>query len=399
MNGDRAMERPIRVLQVLGTMDLGGAESRVMDLYRNTDRERVQYDFMVHTAKKGFFEEEIDSLGGRVYRMPRFAVYNWLSYRNAWKRFFASHPGYACVHGHMTSTASLYLPVAKASGVPVTVAHARSAGVDGGLKGLATRILRRPLSRRTDYCFAASQLAGEAVFGKKAVAQGIVHVIPNAIALQKYRYDPEKRKEMRRRLSLEGKFAIGHVGRFNPMKNHGFLLDVFAKICQIYPESVLLLLGDGSGMEEAQKKARELGIADRTLFLGQKGNVQDYYQAMDYFVFPSLYEGLPGTVLEAQAAGLPCLLSDTITREVGLTGLVSYRSLSEGAEGWARAVCRGLREKDGIFWEEGFDVLGQERATRIGQLADAGFDAARQAALMIDFYEKGAPPWERKNCC
>lgn len=399
MNGDRAMERPIRVLQVLGTMDLGGAESRVMDLYRNTDRERVQYDFMVHTAKKGFFEEEIDSLGGRVYRMPRFAVYNWLSYQNAWKRFFASHPGYACVHGHMTSTASLYLPVAKASGVPVTVAHARSAGVDGGLKGLATRILRRPLSHRTDYCFAASQLAGEAVFGKKAVAQGIVHVIPNAIALQKYRYDPEKRKEMRRRLALEGRFAVGHVGRFNPMKNHGFLLDVFAKVCQIYPDSVLLLLGEGSGMEEAKKKAEELGIADRVLFLGQKGNAQDYYQAMDYFVFPSLYEGLPGTVLEAQAAGLPCLLSDTITREVGLTGLVSYRGLSEGAESWARTVCRGLREKNGVFWEEDFDALGQERATRIGQLADAGFDADRQAALMMDFYEKGDLPWERKNCC
>ena len=126
------MKEPIRVLQVLGTTGLGGAESRVMDLYRNIDRERVQFDFAVHTSKKGYFDEEIEALGGHIYRLPRFQVYNWIPYRTAWRSFFKEHPGYACVHGHMTSTASIYLPEAKRAKIALTAAHARSAGTEGG---------------------------------------------------------------------------------------------------------------------------------------------------------------------------------------------------------------------------------------------------------------------------
>lgn len=392
------MGEPIRVLQVLGTTDLGGAESRVMDLYRNMDRERVQFDFAVHTEKKGFFDEEIETMGGRIYRMPRFLVYNWYAYRKAWRLFFSEHPDYACVHGHMTSTAAIYLPLASAAGVPRTVAHARSAGVDSGIKGVLTRLLRRSLYKKTEYCLAASALAGEAVFGRYAAAQGIVHVVPNAVQLQKYEYDPDKRAKMRARLSLEGKFTVGHVGRFSPMKNHGFLLEVFRAVCDRRPESVLLLLGTGSGIQEAKQKAQALGIADRVLFLGQKGNVQDYYQAMDFFLFPSLYEGLPGTVLEAQAAGLPCLLSDTITREVGVTDLVTYKSLSDGPQAWAEevlnTVCAGAADS-----ENGEERWEENRRTRLPQLRSAGFDAAAQAARWMDFYEKGDPIWEKENCC
>lgn len=368
------MGEPIRVLQVLGGTNLGGAESRVMDLYRNIDRTRVQFDFAVHTRDKGFFDEEIEALGGRIYSLPRFVGYNWIAYRKAWKQFFAEHPGYACVHGHMTSTASLYLPLAKKAGVRTTAAHARSAGVDGGLKGMLTRILRKSLKRKADYCLAASALAGEAVFGTKAVVQGKVHVLPNAIEAEKYDYDRAKRQEMRERLGIKNSYVFGHVGRFHPCKNHGFLIEVFGAVCAEHPDSRLFLLGEGSGMEEIRKKAEELGILDRVEFLGNRAAVSDYYQAMDCFVFPSLYEGLPGTVLEAQSAGLPCVVSDTVTREVGVTDLVTFLPLTASPEEWAKTALKKAE---------------LPRRGRTEEIRQSGFDVKTQAAFMQRFYETG----------
>ena len=373
-------EQTVRVLQVLGGTGLGGAESRVMDLYRSIDRTRIQFDFAVHTTQKGFFDDEIRALGGNIYALPRFQGYNLFAYRKAWKRFFAEHAGYAFVHGHMTSTASVYLPLAKQAGVPVTAAHARSAGVDGGLKGILTRLMRLPLWKRTDYCLAASGLAGEAVFGKKAVEQGKVIVLPNAISASKYAYDPEKREKLRAELGVGNAFVIGHVGRFHPCKNHAFLIEIFGKVCEKKPDSRLLLLGEGSGMESIRQKACELGVEDRILFLGNRANVQDYYQAMDMFVFPSFYEGLPGTVLEAQTAGLPCLISDRITQEVCVTGLVKRLALEADAQLWAEEA---LEASEAV-----------SRKSRLEEIRESGFDTERQAALMQRFYETGRLPEE-----
>ncbi|MDO4294398.1 MAG: glycosyltransferase family 1 protein [Eubacteriales bacterium] len=370
------MREPIRVLQVLGGTGLGGAESRVMDLYRNMDRDRVQFDFAVHTEKKGYFDDEIRRLGGRIYPLPRFRIYNWRAYRRAWKRFFETHPGYACVHGHMTSTAALYLPAAKRGGAALTVAHARSAGTDRGAKGLATRLLRRGLWKKADICLACSALAGQAVFGKRAWERGLVHVVPNAIEVEKYAYDPEKREKMRGRLGLSDRFVVGHVGRFNVMKNHLFLVEVFHQICRKRPDATLLLLGEGDCMEAARRRAEELSVSERVIFAGNKGNAEDYYQAMDLLIFPSLYEGLPGTVLEAQAAGLPCLMSDTITGEVALTELVETESLGQTAQEWAKRAL-ALTEKAG------------QRRSRLEQIRAAGFDAKQQALSLEQFYRTG----------
>ena len=144
---------PVRVLNVLGTTNLGGAESRVMELYRALDRAKVQFDFLVHTEKEGQYSEEIRRLGGRIYSVPRFRVFNILSYKKALRKFFREHNEFAAVQGHMTSTASIYLPIAKKAGIPVTIAHARSAGVDPGVKGFITKMIRYPLKYRADYCF------------------------------------------------------------------------------------------------------------------------------------------------------------------------------------------------------------------------------------------------------
>lgn len=203
------MTDAIRVLHVLGGVGLGGAESRIMDLYRQMNREEIQFDFLVHqndtsVRKAQFYDEEIRQLGGRIYVLPKFKVYNYAAYRNAVQDFFASHHEFRVVQGHMTSTAGIYLPIAKRFGVPVTVAHSRNAGVDKGLKGIATKFFRRNLIEKADYCFACSKPAGTDVFGEEAVRSGRVKIIHNAIDVEKFRFDMVKRNEMRERLGLKG---------------------------------------------------------------------------------------------------------------------------------------------------------------------------------------------------
>ena len=207
------METPIRILHVLGGTNLGGAESRTMDLYRHMDKSMVQFDFLVHTDKEGYFDKEIEELGGHIYRVSRFRVYNYFSYVRQWKRFFKVHHEYRAVQGHMTSTAAIYLPIAKKAGISVTIAHARSAGVDRGIKGALTRYLRRNLPEKTDFMFTCSRLAGISVFGKKAVEEGKTVFLPNAIDCGNFAYNPEMRKKIREELGIADQYVIGHVGR------------------------------------------------------------------------------------------------------------------------------------------------------------------------------------------
>ena len=206
------MTDPLRVLNVLGTTNLGGAESRVMELYRALDRDKVQFDFLVHTLKEGQYSAEIRRMGGRIYNVPRFKVFNLFAYKKALRAFFGAHHEFAAVHGHMTSTAAIYLPIAKKAGIPVTIAHARSAGVDRGVKGLVTRVIRWPLKYRADYCFACSAEAAEAVYGTRWIRKGKVWTIPNAIDTRRFGYDPAVRRQVRSELGLDGKFVV-EIGR------------------------------------------------------------------------------------------------------------------------------------------------------------------------------------------
>ena len=374
------MGQPVRILHVLGNTQLGGAESRIMDLYRHMDRSVVQFDFVVHSKEEGYFNEEIRKLGGRIFRVPRFRVLNYFSYCRAWKKLLQEHRDadgrseFHMIQGHMTSTAAIYLPIARKCGIETTIAHARSAGVDKGLKGILTRFLRRNLSKKADYLFTCSELAGISVFGKKAVEQGRTRFLPNAIDCQKFAPDPLVREKIRRELGIEKCYVIGHVGRFHYAKNHEYLLRVFAELVKRKTRDyVLLLLGEGSGMEDIRILSRELGIGDKVYFLGNKSNVNDYYQAMDYFVYPSRFEGMPGTIVEAQTAGLRCLMSDTICKEVIATDLVTTRSIHEDPGLWADEIEQHLQ---------------YQRSSRVDEMKELGFDVHGQAVLMTDFYTR-----------
>lgn len=377
------MGEAVRVLHVLGGLSLGGAESRIMDLYRCMDRKKVQFDFLVHQGAAGeripeFYDEEVKELGGRIYLLPKFKGYNYFSYRKAVREFFARHHDFRVVQGHMTSTAAIYLPEAAKAGIPVRAAHARSAGVDRGIKGIVTRLLRIPLLRRADYCFACSREAGESVFGKRWKNSPKALVIPNAVDAGKFVYRKEIRDKIRKEWGLEDCFVIGHVGRFHYAKNHEFLLEIFAAVQKSLKEkgteAVLMLLGEGPGMDAAKKQAVQLGIEKAVLFMGNRKEVWDYYQAMDYFAFPSRFEGLPGTVVEAQAAGLKCMISDRITQEVGFTELVAYKDIALPAKDWAEQI---------------IDGIPYERKNMRQAVEAAGFDVKEQAGRMENFYVSG----------
>lgn len=396
------MNQPTIVLHVVGRLDIGGAESRIMDLYRNIDREKVQFVFCQHTKDRCAFEEEVESLGGKVYHIPRFNVKNYFSYKKAWKEFFQKHPEIKVVQGHMTSTAAIYLPMAKKAGVEITIAHARSAGVDPGVKGKLTGFLRRNLYQKCDYRFTCSAMAGEAVFGDQNIIAKKAIFIPNAIEVDRFQFDAQTREEIRYELGITGKFVIGHVGRFSHMKNHKYMLQILKQCIEIekeqkLAETVLMFLGDGELREEIMEQAVDMGISSRVLFMGNKRDVHRYYQVMDYFLLPSFYEGLPGTAIEAQASGLPGIMSDTVTKEAVVTDLLQVRSIKEDAILWAKEIMKKNQELMQLSQEsENIPEAGQaveagrmDRASYARKVKEASFDVKEQAKKMQEFYLTG----------
>ncbi len=363
--------KPLHVLHVFGRLNRGGAESRVMDLYRNMDRTKVQFDFMQHTTRVCDFQTEIEQLGGKVYHVPPFRFWNYFSYCKAWKQFIREHPEIRIVHGHMTSTASVYLPIAHKKGV-FTIAHSRNAGVDKGIKGKLTKFLRRNLKEKCDRCFACSKLAGEAVFGKEAMEQGNVTIIPNAIDAARFTFDPEERKKKREELHIRPEeFLIGEVGRFDPQKNQKYAVEILAECRKKNFPAKLILIGEGPLMENVRQQVEELQLQKYVIFTGLQKNVAPFYQAMDFFLLPSFYEGLPGVAVEAQASGLRGILSDAITTETAMTTLMEFRSVQEPAEVWAdRIIACGH----------------YERQNTLKELQEAGFDVKSLAKQLQDFY-------------
>lgn len=390
----------IRALQILGTTKLGGAESRIMELYRLMDKNRVQFDFLVHMdggeykralrdgvnpveyREPEHYDEEIYKLGGNIYALPRFKVYNYFSYKRAVKDFFEKHHDYTVAHGHMTSTAAIYLPVAKKAGIKYTVAHTRSAGVDPGIKGKITKIMRKSLYKKADSLFACSRLAGELTFEGHPF-----EYVPNTIDTLRFEYSEESRSEIRTKYNIpDDTVVIGHVGSFREAKNHIFLLKTYKEFVSGAMASnintMLFLCGDGPLRSQMEDIAISLGIADSVIFAGNQSEVEKYYSAFDIFAFPSIYEGLPGSVVEAQAAGLVTIVSDRVTNEVILTDRAVALGIDSVSD-WAKA----FEKYAGLIMNEGLLTEGRvKRKEYVTQIKNAGFDVHEQASKMMAFY-------------
>ena len=356
------MDQPIRVVHVLGSLYRGGAETMIMNLYRKVDRSKVQFDFIIHDKEYCDYKEEVLNLGGKIYYAPRYRGYNHLEYKAWWNEFFSEHHEYKIIHGHVRSTASIYLKIANKYGLK-TICHSHSTSSRGNcIEKLVKDTMQFPIKNIANYLFACSNNAGEWLYGKKSIEKKNYRVIKNAIDIEKYKFDEVKRRNIRNELQInQDKFVIGHVGSFTEPKNHKFLLDLFFEIQKINENALLLLIGGGVLEEKIKNYAKELMIEDKVIFKGQVYNVHDYMQAMDVFLFPSLWEGLPVTVVEAQASGLYCIISDTITNEVCITPNIKSLSLkNDSLEKWTEVVNSksiGKRyDNDSYIKDSGYDI-------------------------------------------
>ncbi len=358
------MDKQLRVAQVLGVMTGYGVEAFVMNHYRFIDRSKVQFDFFVNEDSTKVPYEEIEKLGGRVYRIPSYRRLG--KYISTLTRIFRENR-YQIVHSHVNTLSVFPLYAAKKAGVPIRVSQSHSSAARGeGKKNIAKNILRT-FSRTyaTDYA-ACSVSAGTWLFGKKATERGQVTVLHNVIDVKACVYDPDVRAQVRRQLELDGKFVVGHVGRFCFQKNQEFVLDIFKIVHECNSDSILLLVGDGETRDQLEKKAEKLGIRDRVIMLGNRDDVGRLYQAMDVLVFPSRYEGLPLVPVEAQAAGLKVVISTRISPEIRMRDGVVFLELSDPAERWAMEALRlnpGVREYRGDFssYDMAFQAEEMER--------------------------------------
>lgn len=354
---------PIRMLHIVTYMGRGGLETMLMNYYRAIDRTKVQFDFLTHRDFRADYDDEIEALGGKIYRLPNLNPFS-RSYLGALDRFFREHPEYRIVHSHLDCMSAIPLKAAKKHGVPVRIAHSHSSRQDRDLKYPLKLLFKRSIPGQATQLFACGKEAGKWMFGTDDF-----RVLNNAIDAERYRFDPVVRQEVRRELGIPADApVVGHVGRFMAPKNHGFLLRIFAEL----PDHArLLLVGDGELLAENERLAEELGVRDRVIFAGLRSDVDRMLQAMDVFVFPSLYEGLPLSVIEAQAAGLPCLISDKVPIECKKTDLVTQIPLDASPAEWAEAVLSAAEAPRG-------DTLAQIRET--------GFDIRANAEWLQNYY-------------
>ena len=348
----------VRVLQVIGSLYLGGSQTMVMNLYRNIDRSKMQFDFIIDHTVDMDFEEEIKSLGGKIYVMPTFKGHNILEVIRAWNQFFAVHPEYKVIHSHVRSYASVYLPIAKKYGLK-TVIHSHSTSNGSGFPALVKMIMQYPLRYQADCYLSCSKDAGKWLFGDKVAAGEKFKILQNAIDIADYQYSETGREKIRKELKLDDEILFGHVGRFHESKNPIFLIEVFHQLHKQMPKSKLVMVGDGELRKQIEEKIRQFGLEKDVYLLGTRNDVKMILQAMDCFLFPSCWEGVPVTVIEAQAAGLPCFVSDTVTKDVGASDLVRYLPIQNGTEPWVKAITETSLERKNVTEEikqEGFDI-------------------------------------------
>lgn len=362
--------KEVRVLHVGMTPNHGGLESFVMNIYRHIDRSKVQFDFLTLNGDKIAYEDEIIDMGGKVYPLiykRRDLVKHFF---NLPLKFLNSHKEIQVIHFHKSHLADLdNLIVAKICGVPVRIVHAHSSGYIfplGRITRFIEKLNKKYLDKLSTHNLSCSELAGEWMFDNLPY-----EVVPNAIDTDKFKFDVNKRENLRKKLSLENKFVIGHVGTFFDVKNQKFLVDVFGEFVKKRDDAKLLLIGEGPMKAEIIEKVDRMNLNNSVIFTGTKKNVNEYMQAIDVFVLPSKFEGFPIVSVEAQSAGLPCIISSNITREIAITDQVLFRSI-DNIDDWVVAL----------------EDIGNKRRRydNLQQIKNAGYDIKTMSKHMELFY-------------
>ena len=369
---DSTKRHPVRVLMLFTILNRGGAETMVMNYYRAIDRSKVQFDFVVHREEEGDYEEEIRSLGGNIYRMMPLRPHTFGKYERQISAFFDEHPEYRIIHGQCSESGYFFYKEAARRGIPVIIAHAHNSHVKFDLRWIVRTWMKHKMRPYLTHCFACGEEAAEWLFGKEMAQKAII--LRNAIDTSQHLFDEQLREKKREELGLSPKaLTICHIGRFDKVKNHSFILEVFEELLKKRPNAHLLLIGDGDLREPTEKKASQQGLLDRVHFLGVRRDVSELLLASDAMVFPSLFEGLPVTLVEAQCAGLPCVISKNIPEEAVLTDLVEQVSLNDSADKWAdKLMSAATRPCD--------------RRAYAKKVAAAGFDIKNNSRWLEEFY-------------
>ncbi len=363
----------IRVLQYIGSLEQGGSQAMIMNLYRNIDRTKVQFDFVIHAGGITPLAEEAQSMGAVIYTCPAYRMKTSREYSKWWKNFFGEHPEYKIVHSHVRSTAAIVLEIAKKSGCK-TIAHSHSTSSGSGFSAMVKNLFQYRIRYVADYFMGCSQVAGEWLFGKKICASDRYFNVRNAIDAEKYIYDKVIADSIRKELGYtDDDFVIGHVGRFSAPKNHVFLLDVFNEVHKRDPKYKLLLVGDGELREEIEQKIKDYGLGNVVTLTGVRSDVNRLMMGMDLFLFPSLYEGLGIVMIEAQATGCPCIASDGVPKEAKISESVEYIELDEACEHWAEIILRKTKS---------------ERMDMYQTVLNAGYDIVGTTQWLQNFYTK-----------
>lgn len=331
----------IRILHITSSLAKNGTETFIMNVYRQIDRSLIQFDFLIFTESTDGFCDEVLSLGGQIYRLPPRRQ-GFFRYRNELNAFFREK-GNLYQGIHLSScTLSSVLPVQIASkyGIPLRIVHAHNSSWSGGAHNYIFHMINKHRLRKyVTHCLACSEVAAKWFYSGTSLLEKSI-VVKNGIDVEKFNYNPDKREQIRKDIHAEHAFVVGHIGRFTKVKNQSFLLDVFREIKKKRPNAILLLVGEGELELQVKKKAEVMGLEESVKFMGRRDDVSDLLQGMDCFVFPSLFEGLPFALIEAQAAGLPVITSENVSPEVSLTSGLHFLSLKQSPAIWADEIVR-----------------------------------------------------------
>lgn len=361
---------PEHVAHVIGKLSAGGVEAVMYNYYRFIDHTKYQFDFIIDADSSCEPLQELIDMGAKYYVVHPYQQLP-LYLRDLERIFKENH--YRIVHSSMNTLAVFSLYAAWRVGVPVRICHSHSTAAKGETKKNVFKYLLRPFSKTfvTNLC-ACSQLAGKWLFGEKTFSEGTVTVFNNAIDLTKFSFKPEVREETRKELAIpDDCLLIGHIGRFCFQKNQEFLIKIFCEVLKEKPCAKLLLVGIGPDMERIRNLVKAHGVGNKVIFLGARNDVNRIYQAIDVFILPSRYEGLPVVLIEAQAAGLPCIVSDAVTDEACQTENFCWKSLRDTPSEWAKLVCE----------------LADHKNKREGALLDK-FDIRKQAKVLEMYYDR-----------
>ena len=371
---DDKTRKPIRILHVLTAMNRAGAETMLMNLYRAIDREKVQFDFAVTIKDHGDYDDEIVSLGGRVIRYPKYTGKNHFTYKKWWYNFFEAHPEYRIIHGHIGSTASIYLGEAKKFGC-FTIAHSHSTGGKTSFHDLVYKLYSYSTRYVADFFIGCSTEALISRYGKKVYAdEKRSCVLKNGVDVYKYSYSPKAREEVGKEFGFNNDtFVIGTVGRFVEAKNTPFIVDILADLKKKVDDFYFIWAGDGELKEETERLVKQKNLANNVIFLGIRNDIPRILQMLNVFILPSKYEGLPVVGIEVQAAGVPMLCSEKVSSEVKVSDGVSFLPI-DSTKPWV----------DGILNERVFRRISDSTE----RVIEAGYDIRNTSRWLMDFYER-----------